>query len=463
MAKKAIVTALSVLLVFLLAACSTSSTEQSAANNSGAAAGGKTKLTYWTNDRSDADYIKEVIKKYNETNTDNLEVEINIMADNYDQSVEIAFASKQSPDILRVDFNKLVPWVQKGFLTPLDPYISADMKAKFANTLVEEKNLYKGSIYSLPNVGQMWRLIYNVDLFEKAGLKEPPKTLAEFVEYAKKLTEAGKSTGAYGFAANFKNSSSIDRVIYPIATLSGTGVVEGYNFKTGKYDFGAYKAAVEALHQMRQDGSMMPGVETLDIDPLRAQFAEGKIGMYINHSAEPAVYKNQFPAKIRWAAAPVPTVDGKMNGATMVNGGAYLSISKDSANKEKAWKFLEYMYSDEVQKGYHEQGYGVSILPHITEKAKAPSIAGMEGFIPTKYDAIYPAAPTFTVEGKLEGMKKSDVLIRYIIQGGDLDKSIQDLNLRYNAAMEVVKAAGATQPLVDPNFEPASLQGKLGK
>ena len=51
---------------------------------------------------------------------------------------------------------------------------------------------------------------------------------------------------------------------------------------------------------------MLPGVESLDIDPLRAQFAAGKIGMYFNHSGEPAVYQSQFPTKVNWSAALPP-------------------------------------------------------------------------------------------------------------------------------------------------------------
>jgi multiple sugar transport system substrate-binding protein len=46
--------------------------------------------------------------------------------------------------------------------------------------------------------------------------------------------------------------------------------------------------------------------------------------MYINHSGEPGVYKNQFPAKIKLAAAMVPTVDGKVNGAVKVDAALWL-------------------------------------------------------------------------------------------------------------------------------------------
>ena len=127
-----------------------------------------------------------------------------------------------------------------------------------------------------------------------------------------------------------------------IGSLSGTSVVDGYNYKTGQFDLSVYKPIVEALRQMKQDGSMLPGVESLDIDPLRAQFAAGKIGMYFNHSGEPAVYQSQFPTKINWNAALPPTIDGSQKGTVSVIAGNYIGISKSTANKDKAWKFLQY-------------------------------------------------------------------------------------------------------------------------
>ena len=36
--------------------------------------------------------------------------------------------------------------------------------------------------------------------------------------------------------------------------------------------------------------------------------------MYINHSGEPGMYKDQFPTKVNWAAATVPTLDGIIKG-----------------------------------------------------------------------------------------------------------------------------------------------------
>ncbi|GGA04176.1 ABC transporter substrate-binding protein [Paenibacillus marchantiophytorum] len=456
-------TLLGVTMVASLAACGGQTDKpKSTATASAGAGGAKTKLTYWTVDRHDADYMKEVIKKFNETNKDNIEVEMTVLADNFNQSVDIAFASNQAPDILRT--NDFPGFVKKGYLQPINDLMTDEMKKRYNNLLVEEMNTMDGSIYSLPNTGQYWRLIYNVDLFKKAGITEPPKTMKELVEDAKKITEAGKDIGAYGFAENFKNpASAFGRIANPIGSLSGTSVVDGYNYKTGQFDFNTYKPIVEALRQMKQEGSMLPGVESLDIDPLRAQFAAGKIGMYFNHSGEPAVYQSQFPTKINWSAALPPTIDGNQRGTVSVIAGNYIGISKSTANKDKAWKFLQYIYNLDFQKEYHEKGYGISIVPDVNAVAKKPTTQGIEGFLPTKFDALYAPTPLNVTDTKVEGIKFGNAIMKYMLEGGDVDKMLTDLTTRYNAGLEKARTAGDTKTKANPSFDPNKLQGSLAK
>ncbi|GIP33034.1 ABC transporter substrate-binding protein [Paenibacillus sp. J2TS4] len=442
-----------------LAACGSGGGDKAAEQApKGNTEGQKVKLSYWTEDRHDLAYIQEVVKKFNETNQDNIEVEVKGMAENYNQSVDIAFVSNQAPDIIRTTPSNFIPFVKKGYLEPLDDYLNEDMKDKFKSALVDKSNMMNGNIYSLPNYGYSSRLIYNADLFEKAGIKEPPKSLSEMVEVAKKLTEAGKETGAYGFAINFKGpDNSFEKGPRVIAEMSGIGGY-GYDFKTGRYDFSGFTEIMKAFKQMKDDGSMLPGVEAMDIDPLRAQFAEGKIGMYLSISAEPGVFISQFPTKVNWSAALPPSIDGEARGiAGYWKTGPWLSISSKTKHKEEAWKFLEYMYSDEVLQNYYEDGYGLSLLPSIIEKSKDPAIDGIEGFLPTKYDGIWPISPSVGVEG----MDFPNVFIKYTLSGGDLDQIIEDVNKRYNAALDKAKASGEVSTEATPDFDPISLQGQL--
>ncbi|MFM9328178.1 ABC transporter substrate-binding protein [Paenibacillus mesotrionivorans] len=468
MMKKAAFTAMSVVLAAGLTACGggsdngSGSTGASAAPSAGAGAtkapsGEKVKLTYWTGDRHDTDYIKEVIQKFNTTNKDNIEVEMVVRSEDFDQALDLAFTSAQAPDIFRTKENTIQMHYKKGYMAPLDGYLTPELKSKFP--AMDELNSFDGKMYSLPNYGTTMRLVYNVDLFEKAGIKNPPTTLKEMVEDAKKITAVGKASGAYGIAFNLKSpNSALGRSARLIAELSGYGGF-GYDFKTGRFDFNGWKDIINSFKQMKDDGSMLPGVESLDIDPLRAQFAEGKIGMYMSFSSEPGVYKNQFPAKIRWAAAPAPTVTGEVKGASGFLGGQWLAISKDSKHKDEAWKFLSYMYQNEVLQTYHEKGFGISMVPEVAAKAKAPDIGGIEGFLPNKSDGVWPISPTVNVQG----IKYYDAFFKYMLEGGDLNKMVDDLNKRYNDALDKAVAAGEVKAKAIPDFDPAKLGGKYAK
>lgn len=440
----------SLCLVMLLAACNSNNSQQATDNSTGKASASKTTLHYWTSARHDAEYMKEMIDEFNRTNTDHIEVVFTGLSENYSQALEVAFASGQAPDVLQV-FDAPT-YVLKNFVAPLDDYMTEEMKEKFGSAIVDNINRFGGKIYSLPAYGYTYRLIYNAEIFEKAGIPSPPKTMDELVRYAKQITEMGKKDGVYGFALNFKNAkSAFDRSVRQILPVSGYHGL-GYDVQSGRFDFAPYARAVEYFKQMYEEGSMMPGVESLDIDPLRAQFAEGKIGMYFSFSVEPGVYSDQFPTDIDWRAAEAPSLDGTQKGLSDMLGGYWIGMSPDSKHKEAAWKFMNYMYSDKVMQGYHERGLGLSMIPSVMKAAKDPEVNGIEGFIPTERDGLWPPAPIVTPEG----LNYGDVFFKYMISGGNKEEIVQDLNNRYNQALDKGIARGDVTIQADPAFSPSS-------
>lgn len=424
---------------------------------SGGTASEKKVITYWTDDRHDQEYIKELVANFNKENEDNIEVEMTVLSENYAQSVDIAFSSNQAPDLLRIKSGNTDTFVKKGYLAPIDEYVTEEMKSKFSSVLLDGVNRFGGKLYSLPNSGQTLRLVYNKDLFDKAGIANPPESLQEMVDAAKQITEIGKKDGVYGFALNFKNpKSAFERSIREILSLSGHHGL-AFDLKTGQFDFTPYSEVIEYFKQMYEDGSIIPGAETLDIDPLRAQFAAGKIGMYLSFSTEPGVYKDQFPTEINWAAALAPTLDGTKKGTSeIVSAGTWLGISDKSANKDAAWKFMQYMYADEILTTYHEKGFGIAVVPSIAEKAQNPDVPGMEGFLVGEHDSLWPVAPVVTPEGANYG----DDLFKYMLDGGDLAQITQSLNQRYNDALAKAVEKGDVTVTPDPSFDPAKLKGQ---
>ncbi|PZE22140.1 ABC transporter substrate-binding protein [Paenibacillus xerothermodurans] len=430
--------------------------KEAAEGTSGAAApDGKVKLTFWTNARHDADLMEQKIKQFNETNKSNIQVEYRIMTDNYEQALQVAIQSDEAPDIMNAKSKlNMQDVVKMKAIEPLDEYLTPEMKARFGEQLLnlDRINTVDGKLYTLPNYGSTFRLLYNKDLFAKAGLTEPPKSLDELVTYASKITEAGENEGVYGFAVNMKNPvAAFERALTPLVRLDGK---DYYDWKTGKYDFTIVTPYVETFKKIVENKSMLPGYESLDIDPLRNQFAQGKIGMYMSLSAEPSVYDTQFPTKIDWGVAQVPTIDGQApKGANYIHAaGNWLYMSATSKHKKEAWEFMQYMYSDDVLVPYFEQGKGVGIIPSVVEKAKEPTLKNFKDFSP-KDDAIWPATLTHKVEGKAW----QNVIAESILGVTPLDKAIADLNKRYNEGLDNAEKAGTVKRVVIPDFNPRNL------
>lgn len=458
MKKGILLTVVSVMLVASLSACGGDNAgNKESGTSSDTASGEKTKISYWTGDRHDSEFVKKKVEEFNTTNQDNIEVELVIKGDDYDQALDMSFQTSEPPDIIRVKENTIQTFHKKEYLAPIDEFLTDEMKAKFPD--MPNLNSFDGKRYSLPNFGTTMRLIYNKELFAKAGITAPPTTMDELVVAAKKITEVGKANGSYGFALNFKNpGSALGRSSRVIAEVSGYGGF-GYDFKTARYDFSGFKPIIDAFKQIKDDGSMLPGVESLDIDPLRAQFAEGKIGMYLSYSAEAGVYASQFPAKIEWAAAPVPSIDGNFNGASGFLGGQWLALSSKSTKQEAAWKFISYMYEESLLQEYQEEGFGISMVPSVSEVAATPNVKGIEGFLPNQYDGVWPVYPVVAVQG----MKSDDAFFKYMISGGDLNAIIEDLNTRYNAALDTSISNGEVKAEPMSDFDPKNLAGKFAK
>lgn len=88
-------------------------------------------ITIWSKDRHDANFIQERIDEYNETNTDNVQVEYELYTDNFEQAVDLAAQSGELPDILKLQDQVYNKYVNQGQWADLYQYMDDDMKEYF--------------------------------------------------------------------------------------------------------------------------------------------------------------------------------------------------------------------------------------------------------------------------------------------------------------------------------------------
>ena len=413
----------------------------------------KTVINIWSKDRHDADYVQKKVDEYNATNTDNIEVNYQLYTDNYQQAIDMAVQSGELPDILVFQDDAFNKYLGEGQWADLYEFMDDDTKEYFKDVIYDGYNELDGKLYFIPTTGTTCRLFYNTEIFERMGIENPPETLEEMVEDAKLITSELSGEGIYGFAENMKSASAGLARSMMVGLQRETGTLLGYDFAKGEYDFSTWADELALWTELLSDECAFPGCESLDIDPLRTQFAAGKIGMYMSYThAEPGVYANQFPMDSdKWDCVPIPTTGGKEVGKQY--------FSATSENLEKAYQVYHDIFTtEEYLIGYYEGGYGVSIIPAVLEKAE-PS----EDFKNKKWlqinpdmDALLPKPPhtAFTsgmiVEG--EDLYKTCESIYY--GGADIESTLQDLSDRYNKAYQEAIENGTGYEVKIENYDP---------
>ena len=205
------------------------------------------------------------------------------------------------------------------------------------------------------------RIEYNKDLLEKSGYTEIPKTLDEYIDMAKKITEDGN--GEY-YGIGFTSSSPFERQLEMMAQVSG---IYYYDYVNGKFDFSGYKEILEKGKRFIDEEIAYPDQQ--GVDNMRALFAEGEFALWGNASQEAGVFTSQLPIEdFEWGVAEVPSLDGEIKGALQTTPSKGYAIMSSSEHPDEAWKVIQYFQSEEFLKGYLENGYCLPITSYMDEK-----------------------------------------------------------------------------------------------
>ena len=155
---------------------------------------GRTLVTYWEKwNGAEREGMQAVVDDFN-ASQEKIFVEMTAVSA-LDQKTLIATAGGNPPDIAGLWDVNIVPYAEKNALTPLDELIAqAGIKEKDYIPVFWKLCIYGGHSWALPSTPATTGLIWNKELFAKAGLdpERPPKTFAELDAYSKKLTRFGK-------------------------------------------------------------------------------------------------------------------------------------------------------------------------------------------------------------------------------------------------------------------------------
>lgn len=372
-------------IVSLLLVCVMCLTLFAGCKNDEVASGDVQKLVIWTSDSHSKNFYMEKVAEFNKTLGKELGIEVEyIVKSNVGQEIELAFVSDQAPDLMTG--TSLTKNAGEGNIIAFDDIKGGkEYMKKFKDFIVPFKNMVGDKTYTMPYSVTTTALVYNKDMFKKAGIVDKkgnakaPVTWDDVVKYAEKLTNADKQE--FGFIYNAKDGANWygDNVAQTV--IGNGGFRDGYNPWTGEYDFSSHADIMKQVMRIREGGWYVPGAEGLNNDAARARFSAGKVGMKMAQSFDYAVYTEQFPAQIDWGVAPYPVLDkDEFHGQFATFTGGWM-INKKAVEKfgdEKILKVYDWFISDEFMVDLYKAGM---VIPYNYELVKDVKLdKGMENW-----------------------------------------------------------------------------------
>ena len=310
-----------------------------------AASGEKITLQFWNVfTGSDGDILREIVDNYNKTNTDNIEIQMDIMPnDQLQQKLPAAIATGTAPDFVLFGVENLAPYVSNDSLEDISDFwdVTGVDKSNFLENVLELSHV-DGKLYGTPMQYNVSYLYWNKDLFEAAGLdpEKAPATLDELAEYAEKLTDSSKNQ--YGLALP-------TNVTYMQFLWANGGDADDPQTNTNLLDSDENIKKLTWLQDLMVNKKVSP--ENITGPEADTMLQAGQIAMYMSGPWQINGLREQG---INFGIA--PCVAGSA-GAFSPAGGCSYVIPKgtEESHKLAAYKFMQYWLTDDILKEWSQR------------------------------------------------------------------------------------------------------------
>lgn len=271
------------------------------------------KITYyggWTG--PDLDKMKGLVDKYNKEQN---KVQVEFTSLQWTQMFAKFLTDMKGgtpPDVLAMHPFELGQFVEMEVLDPKGVELVKLNKTDYSD-LAWGGTQYKGKQYGVPLDVHMHGIIYNKDIFEKAGITAAPKTGDELISIGQKLTvdKNGKHPNEAGFDENNITQYGLGfsmnhHVFYQFYGLMSQQGANPFTETMTKLDLDEQKTAKAFgfIQDLIFKHKMVPKGEKSPIDDFKA----GTVAMIVDG---PWQMSGLETATVKWATAPYPKVFDK--------------------------------------------------------------------------------------------------------------------------------------------------------
>lgn len=245
------------------------------------------------------------------------------------------------PDIAHQHLSVVQDFSQSGALTELKPYMNRDKitEKDFIPALVTEFT-WKGKLMAIPKDSAAFGLYYNMDMFDKAGIKYPDEnwTWDQFAEISRRLTKPEANQFAITFVKPDPTSENYEAML---KSFGGGWYNEDRSKSTidvaGSVDALQFFADLEFKHR---------------VTPTAHKFAftgdawrGGVVAMTFGHHSTAFFHKTE-KREFKFDVVPIPKGRG---GNFVAVGASGYALPAKAKYKDQGWELLKFLTSKEVQ------------------------------------------------------------------------------------------------------------------
>lgn len=329
--KRTLVALLAALMALQLAGCGSGETSEKESDS------GKTQVTFWHvySENFGATLIDEMIQEFN-ASQDTIEVVGVYNADMYPglmTNLQAEVASGDYPSVCMIGYNYLNYFANNFEYADINDLDTDGWMAEtFLPNILSLAQAEDGAQLGIPMSISTPILYYNADLFEQAGLTEPPTTWDQVREYAAKIKEA---TGKYGF---YMQEYADNWAVQGLLESNGARMLtDGMATFASQESAEAYQLLADmvlkdqsALHVAADEGI--------------AAFTSGEVGMLLGSSAK--IGTTSESASFNLKAAAFPSFGDKET--RLPAGGNFLAITaQDEAEQAASLEFIKFVMQPE--------------------------------------------------------------------------------------------------------------------
>ncbi|HEY3868455.1 MAG TPA: extracellular solute-binding protein [Actinocrinis sp.] len=369
-----------------LTGCSSSSSSSSS--------GATTTITHWDWWTSQAPWLQNEIKLFQQKNP-KITIKRTVQSsDQYPNLINLAFRGGEAPDVLMIaNTPPFDNQVSMGWLKNLNSYATSQWQSRFpAGNFFNGVDMVSDRIYSAPFSGNApWLQLYiHNGLFKQAGITNRdgsvklPKTWDDVSSAAAAIVN---KTGGKAYGIGFGNSDSSVLPWWIELFVRGAGSPMGYgtngpDYRVGKWVFGSdrnYADLINLILEWKQKGYIYPEVMSIGDEQARAFFQQGKFGMTVGGVWNQPSWSQAGFTDYSLTTLPSPTERPKAY-FYYQPGGELWAISKDAKNADEAWQWFDWLYSEPAGERWVEAQQGLSIFPQANNAAKV-KFAPFESYV----------------------------------------------------------------------------------